>query len=105
MIEIKNSLKPQDLSAKLERLWALSGEKIKSIEKRWDAAQGSPVFTVRGEYTSKGWTEWTQGFVYGSALLQYDATIPSRTWPGTSPTWACTTTASTTSAPTAISGA
>ena len=74
MIEIKNSLKCQDLSAKLERLWALSGEKIKSIEKGWDTAQGSPVFTIKGKYTSKGWTEWTQGFVYGSALLQYDAT-------------------------------
>jgi unsaturated chondroitin disaccharide hydrolase len=74
MIEIKNSLKPQDLSSKLERLWSLSGEKIKSIEKSWDAAQGSPVFTVKGKYTSKGWTEWTQGFVYGAAVLQYDAT-------------------------------
>ncbi|MDB5106012.1 MAG: hypothetical protein JWP91_3701 [Fibrobacteres bacterium] len=74
MIEIKNSLKAQDLSAKLDRLWAVSGEKIKSIEKGWDPAQGSPVFTIKGRYTSKGWTEWTQGFVYGSALLQYDAT-------------------------------
>ncbi|HKP97206.1 MAG TPA: glycosyl hydrolase [Fibrobacteria bacterium] len=74
MIEIKNSLKPQDLSAKLDRLWAASAEKIESIEKTWDPAQGSPVFTVKGKYTSKGWTEWTQGFVYGSAILQYDAT-------------------------------
>jgi unsaturated chondroitin disaccharide hydrolase len=74
MIEIKNSLKPQDLSPKLDRLWALSGEKIKSIEKNWNPADGSPVFTVKGKYTSKGWTEWTQGFVYGAAVLQYDAT-------------------------------
>lgn len=74
MIDIKYSLKPRDLSAKLDRLWALSGEKIRSIEKNWDAAQGSPVFTIKGKYTSKGWTEWTQGFVYGSALLQFDAT-------------------------------
>ena len=27
-----------------------------------------------GKYTARGWTEWTQGFVYGSAILQYDAT-------------------------------
>jgi hypothetical protein len=74
MIEIKNSLKAQDLSAKLDRLWALSGEKIKSIEKGWDPANGSPVFTVKGKYTARGWTEWTQGFVYGAAVLQYDAT-------------------------------
>jgi hypothetical protein len=32
------------------------------------------VFTVKGRYTSRGWTEWTQGFQFGSALLQYDAT-------------------------------
>ncbi len=74
MIEIKNSLKPQDLAPKLDRLWTASAEKIKSIEKNWDPANGSPVFTVKGKYTSKGWTEWTQGFVYGSALLQFDAT-------------------------------
>src|SRR5262249_953213 len=27
-----------------------------------------------GSYTSRGWTEWTQGFQFGSALLQFDAT-------------------------------
>jgi hypothetical protein len=32
------------------------------------------VFTVNGRYTSRGWTEWTQGFQFGSAILQYDAT-------------------------------
>ena len=37
-------------------------------------AQGSPVFTVDGQYTSRGWTEWTQGFQFGSAILQFDAT-------------------------------
>jgi len=29
---------------------------------------------VKGKYTTRGWTEWTQGFQYGSAILQYDAT-------------------------------
>ena len=28
---------------------------------------------MQGRYTARGWTEWTQGFVYGSALLQFDA--------------------------------
>ena len=37
-------------------------------------SKGSPVFTVKGNYTTRGWTEWTQGFQYGSAILQYDAT-------------------------------
>ncbi len=28
----------------------------------------------RREYGSRGWTEWTQGFQFGSAILQFDAT-------------------------------
>ena len=32
------------------------------------------MFTVKGRYTSRGWTEWTQGFQFGSAILQFDAT-------------------------------
>jgi hypothetical protein len=36
------------------------------------------VFTRKGRYTSQGWTEWTQGFQYGSALLQFDATDDER---------------------------
>src|SRR6185503_7808439 len=34
----------------------------------------APVFTVNGRYQARGWTEWTQGFQFGSALLQFDAT-------------------------------
>src|SRR5690606_33886390 len=58
----------------IDRLWRLSAEKISAIEARWDPEQGSPVFTVDGQYTARGWTEWTQGFQYGSAILQFDAT-------------------------------
>ena len=36
--------------------------------------KGTPVFTVAGTYTTRGWTEWTQGFQFGSAILQFDAT-------------------------------
>ena len=32
------------------------------------------MFTVAGAYTTRGWTEWTQGFQFGSAILQFDAT-------------------------------
>ena len=30
------------------------------------------MFTVDGKYSTRGWTEWTQGFQYGSAILQFD---------------------------------
>lgn len=74
MINIKTNLQPADLTRKLERFWDLSGQKIFLIEKNYDRAKGSPVFTAGGEYTTRGWTEWTQGFEYGSAILQFDAT-------------------------------
>ncbi len=68
------SLTAARLVPSLERVFDLSGQKIVSLEKAWRPAQGTPVFTVRGRYTSRGWTEWTQGFQFGSALLQFDAT-------------------------------
>ena len=74
MIKIDPDLKPSDLGRKLKRLWELSAEKIELIEKSYDASKGSPVFTIKGNYTTRGWTEWTQGFQYGSSVLQYDAT-------------------------------
>ena len=74
MIQINHELQPADLTKKLNRFWDLSGEKIKLIEKNYDATKGSPVFTINGKYTTRGWTEWTQGFQYGSSILQFDAT-------------------------------
>jgi unsaturated chondroitin disaccharide hydrolase len=74
MIKIEEKLNPADLSLKLERFWQLSDRKIHMIASHYDESKGSPVFTIKGKYSSRGWTEWTQGFQYGSALLQYDAT-------------------------------
>jgi unsaturated chondroitin disaccharide hydrolase len=62
----------------LRRLFELSAGKIDRVEKRWKPAEGTPVFTVRGVYTTRGWTEWTQGFQFGSAILQFDATGETR---------------------------
>src|SRR5690242_10294183 len=73
-MKINFQLKPSDLKKKLERFWHFSGEKIHLIEKNYDTAKGSPVFTVKGKYTTRGWTEWTQGFQYGCMILAFDAT-------------------------------
>lgn len=67
-------LKPADVGGKLERFWKISGEKIKKIDAEYNFKLGSPVFTRSGEYATRGWTEWTEGFVYGSSILQFDAT-------------------------------
>jgi unsaturated chondroitin disaccharide hydrolase len=74
MIDINTSLTPSDLSTKLQRFWGISADKIRLISQQYNASKGSPVFTIQGKYTTRGWTEWTQGFQYGSSILQFDAT-------------------------------
>src|SRR5438067_2342183 len=72
MIKINNKLTPASLQAALKQLFDLSGEKIHRLQKRWNPTRGTPVFTVKGEYTSRGWTEWTHGFQYGAAIHQFE---------------------------------
>jgi len=78
MMVIDQALELQALVPAIRRLFELSAEKIISLQNSWDAGRGTPVFTVRGVYTSRGWTEWTQGFQFGSAILQFDATGEER---------------------------
>ncbi|MFT5522782.1 MAG: unsaturated chondroitin disaccharide hydrolase [Pirellulaceae bacterium] len=73
MLTIDNSIHAKDLLPCLERMWQLSGEKILSIQETCTPASGTPVFTIGGKYTKQGWTEWTQGFQFGSAILQFDS--------------------------------
>lgn len=74
MIGIDTTIRPRTLLPAVDRMFELSARKIASIQRSWDPADGTPVFTVKGRYTSRGWTEWTQGFQFGSAVLQFDAT-------------------------------
>jgi hypothetical protein len=74
VIDLSRTPAPEALQGKLDRLWELSARKLRAIEAEFDPAQGAPVFTVEGKYTTRGWTEWTQGFQYGSEILQFDAT-------------------------------
>jgi hypothetical protein len=74
MIPFEPDLRPSDLLEPIARMWRASAAKILAIEATWRPQDGAPVFTVAGRYAARGWTEWTQGFQYGSALLQFDAT-------------------------------
>ena len=74
MIQIDFELSPQKLRPSIERLFELSAVKIRSIEQAWNPASGPPVVTAKGRYQPREWTDWTRGFQYGSALLQFDAT-------------------------------
>lgn len=73
-MRIDDQLKPASLAPALENFWRVSGEKLDLIHRDYDPARGAPVFTVAGKYTARGWTEWTEGFLYGSDFLQFDAT-------------------------------
>jgi unsaturated chondroitin disaccharide hydrolase len=73
-MNIDFSISPSSLKGSVARLFELSASKIRSIDNAWNPAAGAPVFTSGGKYTSRGWTEWTQGFQFGSAILQFDAT-------------------------------
>jgi hypothetical protein len=73
MIRVANTLVPGDLLPAIDRFFEVSAAKITALERAWTGS-GAPVFTVDGRYGARGWTEWTEGFRYGSALLQFDAT-------------------------------
>jgi hypothetical protein len=71
---INDEIQVADLLPAIGQMWELSAAKIVSIEESCSASQQTPVFTVNGKYQPQGWTDWTQGFQFGSAVLQFDAT-------------------------------
>ena len=78
MIQSDPSLRLEDFAPITTKLWEASASKILSIDAAEVPGAATPVFTVEGRYTARGWTEWTQGFVYGSAILQFEATGDER---------------------------
>lgn len=74
MTRVETLLTPAALVPQIDRMFALSEQKIRAIEETWNPADGAPVFTVNGRYRARGWTQWTEGFQYGASLLQFDAT-------------------------------
>lgn len=75
---IDDTICPADLRASLDRFFALAAEKTLALDAAWLPEDGSPVFTVDGKYTARGWTEWTQGFQYGCQILLFDALDDAR---------------------------
>src|SRR5215831_16833941 len=74
MLLPSDKLTPADLLPSIRRVFELSAGKIRDIERTWRPDAGAPVFTMNGRYHARGWTEWTEGFQFGSALLQFDGT-------------------------------
>ncbi len=61
-----------DVAAAARRVFQAAAGKVRGLERTWDRSRGAPVYTVAGRYTQRGWTEWTEGFRYGCALLAFD---------------------------------
>ncbi len=70
---VDETIKVEDLTEAVSRVFALAADKVRAVDKTWDPTRGAPVFTVEGTYTARGWTEWTQGFQFGMPLLLFDA--------------------------------
>src|SRR4029078_12101577 len=73
-MKIDTNITQERLRKQLERMFELSGKKIWDLERSWDESRGTPVFTVEGKDTTRGWSECTRGFQFRRALLQFDAT-------------------------------
>ena len=74
MLKIDYQITPASLLADLEKLFELAGQKINLTREKWLPEKGTPVYTENGQWATRGWTEWTQGFQFGCAILQYEAT-------------------------------
>ena len=73
-MQINKDLTLRDISRAGKLVAETAAHKIRAILGRWDTNHGAPVFTVAGKYTTRGWTNWTQGFLYGQALLCFELT-------------------------------
>ena len=74
MIRTDTGKTAADLGPGIQRVFELAAEKVLLLDEAWNPADGTPVFTVEGKYTTRGWTEWTQGFQYGMPILVFDGT-------------------------------
>lgn len=73
-MQIDSDITARSLQPALEKVFELATLKTRDLDSSWDITRGAPVFTVKGRYTTRGWTEWTQGFQFGIPLLVFDAT-------------------------------
>lgn len=73
-MHIISNLTPTDLTSKIDKTIDLASQKAVSTHQRWSYEMGSPVVTVKGQYESRDWTDWTRGFFIGQLLLIYELT-------------------------------
>jgi unsaturated chondroitin disaccharide hydrolase len=73
-LQPNQTLKAVDLLPAIQQALQLATQKTLNLERRWNSSDGAPVITVAGRYSARSWTQWTQGFQYGNALLCFELT-------------------------------
>jgi len=73
MIDLHETTDWASFAGPVGKVFSLAAGKTKLLATHWEGESGSPVFTIGGRYTQRGWTEWTQGFQFGNALLIFEA--------------------------------
>jgi hypothetical protein len=73
-MKIDHKITAKSLKLAANKAIAIASRKVAVLDRRWKANDGAPVFTVDGQYTARGWTEWTQGFQYGCGIYCFDGT-------------------------------
>ena len=73
-MECNQTVTATELMPAVKRALAMATEKTLQLDRRWKASDGAPVITAAGRYTARSWTQWTQGFQYGNALICYELT-------------------------------
>ncbi|MFP4509748.1 MAG: hypothetical protein ACLFNQ_06425 [Spirochaetaceae bacterium] len=76
---VSDTLQPEDLRSSIDTVFAVADRSTENLHRYWDPSRGAPVFTEKGIYTTRGWTEWTQGFQFGNQIYLYDA-LGRSTW-------------------------
>ena len=72
-MDLTQSLTIGSVAPLLDNFFLVARPKVERLLHEWDVARGAPVFTSEGRYTTRGWTEWTQGFMYGAPLLLFES--------------------------------
>jgi hypothetical protein len=73
MIDLNRTPSLETVAARLPDVWAAALRATRLLKDAWSPARGTPVYTEAGRYTTRGWTEWTQGFQFGNALYLFEA--------------------------------
>jgi unsaturated chondroitin disaccharide hydrolase len=74
MIAVSTAPTLTDIARQLPSVWEAGLRATHLLRRSWSPERGTPVYTEEGRYTTRGWTEWTQGFQFGNALYLYEAT-------------------------------